>query len=61
MEKHAIDTLVVKQGSSGAGRAKLTAARDLKAKAILIDHPPLQPGIDVASVDKAMVWIEGQV
>lgn len=61
MEDHAIDTMVVKQSGGGPGRAKLTAARDLKVKVVLVDRPPLEPGLEVASVEEAMAWIEEQV
>jgi precorrin-6A/cobalt-precorrin-6A reductase len=54
LERHGI-TLVVAKDSGGATEAKLVAARERGVPVVLVDRPPLPPGVDVAtSVDEVL-------
>jgi precorrin-6A/cobalt-precorrin-6A reductase len=48
LERHAV-TLVVAKDSGGATEAKLVAARERGLPVVLVDRPPLPPGVDVAT------------
>lgn len=55
--EHDIDTLVTKQ-SGGPTDAKLTAARDLGARVMMIRRPPPPPRVGrVQTVEQALEWI----
>jgi precorrin-6A/cobalt-precorrin-6A reductase len=54
LDRHGI-TLVVAKDSGGATEAKLVAARERGLPVVLVDRPPLPPGVDVArSVDEVL-------
>ncbi|MDF2976516.1 MAG: precorrin-6x reductase [Actinomycetospora sp.] len=51
-------TLVVAKDSGGATEAKLVAARERGLPVVLVDRPPLPPGVDVAtSVDDVLALL----
>jgi precorrin-6A/cobalt-precorrin-6A reductase len=57
--EHGIDTLVTKQ-SGGPMDAKLTAAREVGARVVMIRRPPPPPEVArVETVDEALAWIGG--
>ncbi|WP_433782231.1 cobalt-precorrin-6A reductase [Actinomycetospora sp. CA-101289] len=54
LERHGI-TLVVAKDSGGATEAKLVAARERGVPVVLVDRPPLPPGVDVVTgVDEVL-------
>jgi precorrin-6A/cobalt-precorrin-6A reductase len=54
LDRHGI-TVVVAKDSGGATEAKLVAARERALPVVLVDRPPLPPGVDVAvSVDEVL-------
>lgn len=58
MADRAIDVLVTKNSGSPATAAKLEAARRLGVRVVMIDRPPLPPGVEsVATVDAALGWL----
>jgi precorrin-6A/cobalt-precorrin-6A reductase len=56
MHRHAVDTLVTKQ-SGGPAAAKLSAARQLGLRVIVIARPPQPEGDKVETVEAAFAWI----
>ena len=53
-----IDALVTKNSGGRLTEAKLAAARDLGVPVVMIDRPPLPPGVRaVSSVDAAVEWL----
>ena len=53
-----IDVLVTKNSGGRLTEAKLAAARDLGVPVVMIDRPPLPPGVRaVSSVDAAVEWL----
>jgi precorrin-6A/cobalt-precorrin-6A reductase len=61
LEEHDIDTLVARQSGGAATVAKLTAARELGLKVVLIARPPPEPGQSVETVEEALGWLESQL
>lgn len=56
MRRHRIEVLVTKD--SGGTTAKLDAARELRIPVVMVDRPPLPPGIPVATtVEAAVEWL----
>ena len=56
MRRHGIDVLVTKD--SGGSTAKLDAARKLRVPVVMVDRPPLPPGVPVAeTVAAAVEWL----
>ncbi|MDD7967240.1 cobalt-precorrin-6A reductase [Actinomycetospora lemnae] len=57
LERHGI-TLVVAKDSGGATEAKLVAARERSLPVLLVDRPPLPPGVEVVdSVDAVLARV----
>jgi precorrin-6A/cobalt-precorrin-6A reductase len=57
LRRLAIDVLVTKNSGGPMTAAKLTAARELGLPVVIIDRPPLPPGVDVAAdVPTAVTW-----
>jgi precorrin-6A/cobalt-precorrin-6A reductase len=58
LQKHRIDVLVTKNSGGDMTAAKLTAARELGIPVVLIERPPLPPGIDVArTTAEVRAWL----
>jgi precorrin-6A/cobalt-precorrin-6A reductase len=55
---HRIDVLVTKNSGGELTRAKLDAARALDVAVVMVDRPPLPPGVHtVGTVDEAAAWV----
>jgi len=52
-----IDTIVSKNSGGNATYAKITAARELGLKVIMVNRPPAPPGEQVKNVDDVLVWL----
>jgi precorrin-6A/cobalt-precorrin-6A reductase len=60
LRQYQIDVVVTKDSGGDATVAKLVAARSLGLPAVLVDRPPLPPGVAVvADVDAAVAWLAG--
>lgn len=58
MCEHRIDALVTKNSGGDMTRAKLDAAAALDIPVVMVDRPPLPPGVPtVGTVDEAVDWI----
>ena len=58
MRDNRIDVLVTKNSGGRLTEAKLAAARDLGVPVVMIDRPPLPPGVrTVSSVGEAVEWL----
>jgi precorrin-6A/cobalt-precorrin-6A reductase len=58
MRQHAVDALVTKDSGGAMTAAKLTAARQLGVRVVLVRRPPLPAGVPVAAtVEKALDWL----
>lgn len=58
LSRHRIDALVTKNSGGALTRAKLDAAADLGVAVVMIDRPPLPPGVQVVdSVGAAADWV----
>ena len=58
MASHRIDALVTKNSGGELTRAKLDAARALGVDVVMIERPPLPPGVPVVdSVVAALAWV----
>jgi precorrin-6A/cobalt-precorrin-6A reductase len=58
LQEHHIDTLVTKNSGGAMTRAKLDAAAALAIPVVMVDRPPLPPGVQTAAtVDEAVAWI----
>ena len=58
MDGHRIDALVTKNSGGELTRAKLDAARALGIDVVMIERPPLPPGVPVVdSVGAALAWV----
>ena len=53
-----IDTLVSKNSGGAATRAKITAARRLGIKVVMVERPPNPPGPLVDGVADALTWLD---
>ena len=60
MRREKIDTLVAKNSGGGAGRSKLTAARQLGVRIILIERPAGPKDRVVETLDEAIAWGEAK-
>jgi precorrin-6A/cobalt-precorrin-6A reductase len=57
LREHAIDVVVTKDSGGDATSAKLEAARRLGLPVVVVDRPPLPPGVAaVPTVDAAVRW-----
>jgi precorrin-6A/cobalt-precorrin-6A reductase len=63
MREHRVHALVTKNSGGELTRAKLDAAAALYIPVIMIDRPPLPPGVTIVStVDDAVAWLsKGQL
>jgi precorrin-6A/cobalt-precorrin-6A reductase len=58
MRKHRIGLLVTKNSGGPMTAAKLRAARDLGVQVVMVQRPPLPPGLTaVATVPEAVRWV----
>jgi precorrin-6A/cobalt-precorrin-6A reductase len=58
LRKHRIDALVTKNSGGEMTRAKLDAAAALDVRVVMVDRPPLPPGVRaVGSVEDAAEWV----
>jgi precorrin-6A/cobalt-precorrin-6A reductase len=58
MKQHQVGLLVTKNSGGPMTAAKLTAARDLGVKVVMVERPPLPPGSTVAAtVPEALRWV----
>lgn len=61
LREHRIDALVTKNSGGAMTRPKLDAAAALGIAVVMVDRPPLPPGVTtVASVDEAVDWVTGR-
>jgi precorrin-6A/cobalt-precorrin-6A reductase len=60
MRHHEVGLLVTKNSGGPMTAAKLQAARDLGARVVMVQRPPLPPGsASVTTASEAAVWING--
>jgi precorrin-6A/cobalt-precorrin-6A reductase len=57
LREHAVDALVTKNSGGEATAAKLTAARTLGVRVVMIRRPPRPPGPVVTTVGEAEAWL----
>jgi len=58
LREHRIDALVTKNSGGAMTRPKLDAAAALGVPVVMVDRPPLPPGVTtVATVDEAAAWV----
>jgi precorrin-6A/cobalt-precorrin-6A reductase len=58
LREHSIDALVTKNSGGPMTRPKLDAAAALKVAVVMMDRPPLPPGVTtVTTVDDAAAWV----
>jgi precorrin-6A/cobalt-precorrin-6A reductase len=57
---HGIEVLVSKNSGGQGAYGKIAAARRLALPVVMIDRPPPPPGETVATVEKALAWIEAR-
>lgn len=58
LREHAVDVVVTKDSGGSMTGAKLTAARELGVRVVLVRRPPLPPGVPVvATVEDALTWV----
>ena len=55
--KHQIDTIVSKNSGGDATIAKITAARELGIKVVMVKRPQLPLGEQVNNVEDALIWL----
>ncbi len=57
IRRHRLDTLVTKDSGGPMTTAKLTAARELGLRVLMVDRPALPPGVPaVDTVEAALAW-----
>jgi precorrin-6A/cobalt-precorrin-6A reductase len=62
LRQYRIETLVTKNSGGAAAAPKLQAARELGLPVVMVDRPPLPPGVAaVASVPEALRWLDRQL
>ncbi|GAB7052061.1 cobalt-precorrin-6A reductase [Catenuloplanes indicus] len=60
LRAHRIDVVVTKDSGSPAVAAKLDAARLLRLPVVMVDRPPVSPGVpSVATAPDAVAWVTG--
>lgn len=60
LREHGVVLLVTKDSGGALTEAKLDAARELRVPVLVVDRPPLPPGVrTVASVADALSWVRG--
>jgi precorrin-6A/cobalt-precorrin-6A reductase len=52
-----IDTIVSKNSGGNATYAKITAARELGLKVVMVNRPAIPPGEQVSNVDDVLAWL----
>lgn len=58
LREHRIDALVTKNSGGPMTRPKLDAAAALEVAVVMVDRPPLPPGVaTVTTVDAAVAWV----
>jgi precorrin-6A/cobalt-precorrin-6A reductase len=58
LRDHHVDALVTKNSGGAMTRPKLDAAAALGVAVVMVDRPPLPPGVaTVATVDDAAEWV----
>jgi precorrin-6A/cobalt-precorrin-6A reductase len=57
LREHEIETLVSKNSGGEATSAKISAARELGIKVVMVKRPPIPPGEQVCDVDSAIAWL----
>jgi precorrin-6A/cobalt-precorrin-6A reductase len=58
LREHRIDALVTKNSGGQMTRPKLDAAAALGVAVVMVDRPPLPPGVTtVSTVDEAVIWV----
>jgi precorrin-6A/cobalt-precorrin-6A reductase len=58
MREHRIHVLVTKNSGGEYTRAKLDAAAALYIPVVMVQRPPLPPGVtSVSTVDEAVAWV----
>jgi precorrin-6A/cobalt-precorrin-6A reductase len=58
LREHRIDALVTKNSGGAMTRPKLDAAAALGVPVVMVDRPPLPPGVTtVSTVDEAAAWV----
>ncbi|MFE4970515.1 cobalt-precorrin-6A reductase [Kitasatospora sp. NPDC056651] len=59
LRTHGIDVLVTKDSGGSATAAKLSAARGLRLPVVIVERPPVPPGVPVVpDVPGALHWLE---
>lgn len=56
--EHCVDTLVTKNSGGTATVAKLTAARRIGVRVVMVDRPPVPDGPVLGTAADALAWIE---
>jgi precorrin-6A/cobalt-precorrin-6A reductase len=57
LQDHRIDTLVTKNSGGDAAAPKLTAARTLGVRVVIVERPPSPPGPSAQTVEEAVEWL----
>jgi precorrin-6A/cobalt-precorrin-6A reductase len=61
LREHRIDAVVTKNSGGDMTRPKLDAAAALGIPVVMVDRPPLPPGVDtVTTVDDAAAWVNAR-
>jgi precorrin-6A/cobalt-precorrin-6A reductase len=60
LRDHRIDTIVTKNSGAAATAAKLTAARTLGTRVVMVRRPPGPPGPVASTPDAALRWLDTQ-
>ena len=59
--QHQIELIVSKNSGGAATYAKIIAARELELPIVMIQRPVMPEGLQVATVDAALVWLKKQL